>query len=86
MSETNDDGGSGTGLCGRAGSERRQGEMQEIVSTTARSDVARLYTADDPTIRNLRPEPGADGAQSAPARVGTPAPLRPAPRPIGRRA
>lgn len=28
---------------------------------------ARLYLADDPTIRHLRPDPGADGAQTAPA-------------------
>ena len=28
---------------------------------------ARLYAADDPTILHLRPDPGADGAQTAPA-------------------
>jgi hypothetical protein len=28
---------------------------------------ARLFAADDPTIQHLRPDPGADGAQSAPA-------------------
>ena len=42
---------------------------------------ARLYLASDPTIQHLRPDPGADGAQSAPATgVDIDRHLRPAPR------
>jgi hypothetical protein len=45
--------------------------------------TARLYLADDPTIRHLRPEPGAGGAQTAPPKpADNDQRLRPAPRPM----
>ena len=44
--------------------------------------AARLFLGDDPTIQHLRPEPGADGAQTAPlGGAGADSDLRPAPRP-----
>jgi hypothetical protein len=72
----------------------RSGKLVNVVTNEAGEKVlldhcperrpARLYPADDPTIRHLRPDPGAGAAQAAPAGgEGASAPLRRAPRPKG---